>query len=105
VQSIDPHKALFDLTPVTITVTAGGQRVEWHTSIHEVRTDCTLWRRMHLADWNAIPETLQREGLDNMLGSNSQFGPTIAASARHTTVLDRFTSRPCSGVSSGSFAI
>jgi hypothetical protein len=67
VQSIDPHKALFDLTPVTVTVTAGGQRVEWHTSIHEVRTDCTLWRRMHLADWNAIPETLQREGLDNML--------------------------------------
>jgi hypothetical protein len=67
VRSIDPHKTLFDLTPVTVTITAGGQRVDWQTSVHEVRTDWTLWRRMHLADWNAIPETLQREGLESML--------------------------------------
>ena len=67
VRPIDPCKTLFDLTPVTVTVTAADQRVEWHTSVHEVRSDWTLWRRMHLTDWNAAPETLRREGLDNML--------------------------------------
>jgi hypothetical protein len=67
VRPIDPYTALFDLTPVTVTVTAGDLQVEWHTSIHEVRTDWTLWRRMHLADWNSVPETLRQEGLDNML--------------------------------------
>jgi hypothetical protein len=67
VQLIDPHKALFDLTPVTVTITAGPHRVEWQTSVHEIQTDWTLWRRMHLADWNAVPEDLRQQGLDNML--------------------------------------
>ena len=67
VRPIDPYKPVFDLTPVTVTVTAADQRVEWRTSVHEVRTDWTLWRRMHLADWNNVAETLRQEGLDNML--------------------------------------
>jgi hypothetical protein len=67
VQLIDPHKALFDLTPVTVTITAGPHRVEWQTSVHEIQTDWTLWRRMHLADWNAVPEDLRQQGLDNMV--------------------------------------
>jgi hypothetical protein len=68
VPSIDPYAALFDLTPITVSVTAGSQQVLWRTTVHEIRTDRTLWRRMHLADWNTVPEPLRREGLDNMLG-------------------------------------
>jgi hypothetical protein len=67
VRPVDPYTTLFDLTPVTVTITVVDQRIEWQTSVHEVRSDSTLWRRMHLADWNAVPETLRREGLDNML--------------------------------------
>ena len=66
VRAVDLHQALFDLTPLIVTIAAGDQQVEWHTSVHDVRTDQTLWRRMHLADWNAVPEALRQEGLDNM---------------------------------------
>jgi hypothetical protein len=52
---------------MTVTVTAGRERVAWRTTIHEIRTDWTLWRRMHLADWNSVPEAVRGEGLDNML--------------------------------------
>ena len=67
VRTIDPYTPRFDLTPVTVTVTAADHRVAWQASVHEVRTDWTLWRRMHLADWNNVPGTLREEGLDNML--------------------------------------
>jgi len=67
VPSIDGHPHLFDLTPLVVSVMAGAEHVGWHTTIHELRTDWTLWRRMHLADWNAVPETLRRQGLDGML--------------------------------------
>ena len=67
VPSIDVHSALFNPTPMTITITAGSQRVMWRTTVHEIRTEQTLWRRMHLADWNTVPEGLRKEALDNML--------------------------------------
>jgi hypothetical protein len=51
---------------VVIAVTVRGQPFEWHTTADDVRGNVTLWRRLHLAEWNQIPDPLRREGLDNM---------------------------------------
>ena len=67
VPAVDPYTALFDLTPLTVTITAATERVPWSTTVHDIQTDVTLWRRMHLADWNAMPEHVREKGLDNML--------------------------------------
>jgi len=58
---------LFDTSPVTVVFTIGGDHVPWHTTADDLRGNATLWRRMHLAEWNTVPVSLQHEGLDNML--------------------------------------
>jgi len=67
VAAIDPTSVFLDLTPVTVTIATGGARVEWRVTSDEIRSDVTLWRRLHLSDWNEVPDPLRREGLDNML--------------------------------------
>lgn len=67
VSPISPFDVLVDAEPVTVTVFAGGERAEWHTTTYDVRTSAALWRRMHLADWNDVPQPLREAGLENML--------------------------------------
>jgi hypothetical protein len=64
VKPIDPYAAMFDVSSITVTIAAGGERVGWHTTVHDVHTNSALWRRMHLENWNTVPEPLRSEALD-----------------------------------------
>ena len=64
-----PVTRLFaDPVPIEVSVTAGvGQRAPWMTTQEEVRESVELWKRMHLEDWDGVPEDVRTEGLDNVL--------------------------------------
>jgi hypothetical protein len=64
---IDVFAAFVDTTPIAVTITIGAERVAWEATVDDLRGNLTLWRSMHLADWNHVPEPTQHEGLDNML--------------------------------------
>lgn len=67
VRAPDLLGSLFDRTPVTVVFTVSGQHIPWHTTAEDIRSNLTLWRSMHLAEWNSVPDPLRREGLDSML--------------------------------------
>lgn len=52
---------------MAIQVSAGGQHAPWITTDDELRNSAEIWKRMHLSDWNDVPEKVQAAGLDNML--------------------------------------
>jgi hypothetical protein len=74
VPSIDVYSLFVDSTPVTVTITVPGERVEWRVTVDDVRRNITLWQWMHLADWNSVPQPLRRQGLDGML---ERYGPVL----------------------------
>jgi hypothetical protein len=67
VPSLNVYALLVDSTPVTVTVAAGGVYAEWPTTADDLRRSRPLWRQMHLANWNTVPEALREDGLDRML--------------------------------------
>ena len=67
VTPVNVHAIFFDATPVTVTIAAGAELVHAHTTAGDLRTDAALWRRMHLVNWDTVPDGLRQEGLDNMI--------------------------------------
>jgi hypothetical protein len=64
--SPDLLAALVDSTPITVTTVARGGDVDLETTVDDVLHSVTLWRSMHLAHWNLVPEPLRSRVLDHM---------------------------------------
>ena len=72
VEPLNLYALIVDATPVMVTVYAGGDYAPWQTTAHALRTDAAMWRRMHLEDWNGVPDALRAEGLDAQLARYRQ---------------------------------
>jgi hypothetical protein len=67
VQAIDVYRLIIDDTPVPVTITAGWEKITEWTTHDAVLGDVTLWRRMHVEDWDGVPAGLRERALESML--------------------------------------
>jgi hypothetical protein len=67
VRPVDLRMAYVDQTPMSVNITVAGRVMPIETTVDDVRYSVTLWRSMHLANWNAVPAPLQHDALDRML--------------------------------------
>jgi hypothetical protein len=67
IDAIDVHAILLDPTTVTITLPGPFGSMTSRTTADDLRHNLSLWRRMHLASWNDVPEPIRQQGLENML--------------------------------------
>jgi hypothetical protein len=67
VAEIDVYPAFVDLRPLEVTTTADWIKVPIITTRDAIKSDHTLWRRMHFEDWDKVPQDLMEVGLANLL--------------------------------------
>jgi hypothetical protein len=67
IPAIDVYAALIDGTAINVTITVANEQVEWPTTVDDLQSNLTLWRTMHLANWNNVPERLRYRALDRMI--------------------------------------
>jgi hypothetical protein len=67
VSAIDLWRTHYEPASMRITVGGHGVAAPWQTTADELRGNPHLWRRMHLADWNAVPQAVREAALDAML--------------------------------------
>jgi hypothetical protein len=67
VPALNLYALLVDSTPVTVSYPADGQQLRVKSVADDVLHSVTLWRRMHLANWNDVPEPLRTRALDNVI--------------------------------------
>jgi hypothetical protein len=53
--------------PVNATISAGASRVPWPATADDILNNVSLWRVMHVADWDRIPSPLREDGLDRLI--------------------------------------
>jgi hypothetical protein len=68
VASVSVRAAFVDSEPLTVTISPPGWQLPWPTTTDALLGDATVWRMMHVADWNRVPRDLRERGLDAMLG-------------------------------------
>ena len=67
VAPLNVESILFPVKHLTVLVAAGNQWAVWPATHDEVIGSPVLWKRMHLMQWNSVPEPLRSRELDNML--------------------------------------